>query len=97
MQPTSRGERYYNVYRKAKNGRARTGAIMALWAEMAPAFQRAWIAAAESAAEGKTPAECYAVYLAARGGAAFDGTPAPAWEGLQDQAAWTAAAEALRA
>lgn len=91
-----RGERYYQAYRKAKNGRTRTGAVMGLWAEMSPAFQRAWIAAAEAAAEGKAAAECYAVYIAARSGNAFDGTPAPAWEGLQDQAAWTTAGEALR-
>ena len=69
---------------------------MGLWAEMSADFQRAWTAAGEMAAQGKTPAECSGIYLAARNGTAFDGLPAPAWTGLQDQDAWTAAASALR-
>jgi hypothetical protein len=94
LQPT-RGERFYVAYRTAKGGRTKTGAVMALWAEIGPAFKMAWVAAAETAATGKGGAESYAAYLAARSPAAVDG-PATPWETLPDQNAWTTAAEALR-
>lgn len=90
-----RGERFYIAYRTAKGGRTKTGAVMALWTEIGPAFKMAWVAAGETAATGKGGAESYAAYLAARSPAAVDG-PATPWETLPDQNAWTTAAEALR-
>lgn len=90
-----RGERFYVAYRSAKSGRTKTGAVMALWAEIGPAFKTAWVAAGDAAASGKGGAESYAAYLAARSPAAVDG-PAVPWVSLPDQSAWTAAAEALR-
>lgn len=96
LQPApSRGERFYIAYRTAKGGRTKTGAVMALWTEIGPAFKMAWVAAGETAATGKGGAESYAAYLAARSPAAVDG-PATPWETLPDQNAWTTAAEALR-
>lgn len=91
-----RGRRYYEAFRAAKGGRTRTGALMAQWNEMTALYQAAFSEAAQAAAEGHSAAECYRSYLTVLQGVAWNGDPAPAWEQLADQAAWTAATEAAR-
>lgn len=89
------GESFYQHFRVAKGGLS-AGCLLPPFAELPPAIQAAFRAAADAAQEGLQPAHVHAAYLAAREGRAFDGQPAPGWMQLADRHAWTAAAEACR-
>lgn len=92
----SEGRLYYAAFFAAKGGVTRAGTAMCAWDQMDPLTRAAFQAAGEAARGGSPPMDCYSVYLATRAGRAWDGSTAPEWEGLQDQAAWTAGAEAAR-
>lgn len=108
--PPTPGQLFYQGLRGDKGGKTRTG-VMATWRELcdlSPDVARAYEAAGAAAHQylhdpdpkkydpGAVASQCYAVYCAARAGRVWDGTHEPSWDGLHDQRAWTAAAQAVR-